>query len=43
VDLSSLNGTWVDDRRVTRARLTGRTEFRVGPYRLRFEPATAAQ
>ncbi len=41
VDLSSLNGTWVDDRRVTRARLTGRTEFRVGPYRLRFEPARA--
>lgn len=42
VDLSSLNGTWVNDRRVTRIRLTGRTEFRVGPYRLRFEPAPAA-
>lgn len=39
VDLSSLNGTWVEGRRVTRARLTGRTEFQVGPYRLRFEPA----
>ena len=41
VDLSSLNGTWVNDRRVTRIRLTGRTEFQVGPYRLRFEPAPA--
>jgi len=41
VDLSSLNGTWVEGRRVTRARLTGRTEFQVGPYRLRFEPARA--